>query len=98
MVPVDGAALSLTPHSRLVLISDPTEQPLSAELGKRLQRTFERGTGHGLLLLGAEQPSTALPLVLGWWREFGARYVSALCTLQESDSQSFIPVEPPPSL
>src|SRR5215831_4509960 len=98
MVPVDGAALSLTPHSRLVLISDPTEQPLSEELGKRLQRAFERGTGHGLLLLGAEQPATTLPLGLAWWREFGARYVTALCTHQESGSQSWIPVEPPPSL
>jgi non-specific serine/threonine protein kinase len=98
MVPVDGPALYLTPHGRLVLSSDPIEPPLSAELAKRLQRAFERGAGHGLLLLGAEQSETTLPLGLAWWREFGARFVTALCTHQESENQSWIPVEPPPSL
>jgi hypothetical protein len=50
-----------------------------------LLKAFERGSGHGLLLLGADEAGTALPPVLAWWREFGARYVTALCTGQESN-------------
>jgi len=33
-----------------------------------------------------DEAATALPPVLGWWREFGARYVTALCTKLESDT------------
>jgi non-specific serine/threonine protein kinase len=40
---------------------------------------FERGSGHGLLLLGAEQAGSVLPAVFGYWREFGCRYVTAVC-------------------
>jgi len=38
------------------------------------------------LLLAADEPGTALPPVYSYWREFGARYVTALCTRQESDA------------
>jgi hypothetical protein len=40
-----------------------------------------RGSGHGLLCLGADEVGTALPPVLSYWRELGARYVAALCAL-----------------
>jgi non-specific serine/threonine protein kinase len=53
---------------------------LSADLSNRLQHAFSRGAGHGLLQLGAGEVGTALPPVLGYWREFSARYVTALCT------------------
>jgi hypothetical protein len=75
---MDAAALSLTPHGRLVLVSD------SSARAERLRTAFERGSGHGLLLLGLDLAGTALPPVLAWWREFGARYVTALCTQPES--------------
>jgi hypothetical protein len=52
---------------------------------ERLVRAFERGSGHGLLLLGADETGTSLPPVYGYWREFGSRYVTALCTHQDSD-------------
>ena len=47
----------------------------------RLEQAFVRGSGHGLLYLGADEVGTALPPVLSYWREFGARYVTALCAL-----------------
>ena len=78
--------LCLTPHGRLVLVSDAGAQPLDAGLAERLQKAFERGSGHGLLLLGADEAGTTLPPVFAWWREFGARYVTALCAQQESDA------------
>ena len=75
--------LSLTPHGRLVLTHDADAPSLDSRLQDRLRAAFERGSGHGLLLLGADEAGTALPPVYSYWREFGARYVTALCTRQE---------------
>src|SRR5271157_5210689 len=78
--------LSLTPHGRLALTHDGTAPPLDGALALRLERALERGSGHGLLLLGADEAGTALPPVYSYWREFGARYVTALCTRQDADA------------
>ena len=87
---MDAASLSLglTPHGRLVLTPDADSLPLDHELGERLRQALERGSGHGLLLLGANEAATALPPATSYWREFGARYVTALCTHQEAESGS----------
>jgi len=79
-------SLSLTPHGRLVLTHDAGAQRLDSGLADRLAHAFERGSGHGLLLLGADEAGTALPPVYSYWREFGAHYVTALCTRQDSDA------------
>jgi superfamily II DNA or RNA helicase len=84
---MDGVALCLTPHGRLVIVSDAGAQQLDAGLVERLQQAFERGSGHGLLLLGVDEAGTTLPPVFAWWREFGGRYVTALCTRMESDTE-----------
>jgi non-specific serine/threonine protein kinase len=90
-------SLSLTPHGHLVLAHDASAPPLDGALGLRLQRAFERGSGHGLLLLGADEAGTALPPVYSYWREFGARYVTALCTRQDGDAAATrAPVPSPP--
>jgi non-specific serine/threonine protein kinase len=78
-------SLSLTPHGRLVVVHDADAPALESGLADRLQKGFERGPGHGLLLLGADETAAALPPVHSYWREFGARYVTALCTRQDSD-------------
>src|SRR6266567_701167 len=51
----------LTPHGLLTL--RPTEEApaLEPELGSRLEQAFARGSGHGLLWLGANEVGTALP-------------------------------------
>jgi non-specific serine/threonine protein kinase len=72
--------LALTPHGRLALIEDPDALPLDPELARRLRKAFERGSGHGLLQLGAAEAGATLPPVFSYWREFGAGYVTALCT------------------
>ena len=77
--------LSLTPHGRLVLTQDADAPHLDSGLADRLHQAFERGSGHGLLLLGADEAGTVLPPVHSYWREFGARYVTALCTRQGID-------------
>jgi superfamily II DNA or RNA helicase len=77
----------LTPHG--VLILDRTGGQIGDELtllpqqGSRLERAFARGSGHGLLCLGADEVGTALPGTLSYWRELGTRYVSSVCVLPE---------------
>src|SRR5580658_921402 len=86
-------SLSLTPHGRLVLTHEAEAPLLDGKLADRLRPAFERGSGHGLLLLGADETGTALPPVLAYWREFGARYVTALCT-QQADGEASRQVAP----
>jgi non-specific serine/threonine protein kinase len=69
-----------------VLTRDAEAPRLDSGLADRLLRAFERGSGHGLLLLGADEAGTALPPAPSYWREFAARYVTALCTRQDSDA------------
>src|SRR5712671_4121794 len=87
----------LTPHGLLILRH--TEEALALESGQnsRLQEAFLRGAGHGLLCLGADEVGTALPPVLSYWREFGARYVTALCALPDIGERVTKPPVPVPA-
>src|SRR5271157_5772787 len=76
----------LTPHGRLTLDEAPDAPLLDPEIAQRLRNAFERGSGHGLLQLGAAEAGAALPPVFSYWREFGAWYVTALCTHQDTDA------------
>jgi non-specific serine/threonine protein kinase len=73
-------SLALTPHGHVVLVSSADAPSLPQELQQRLEQMFERGPAHGLLDLGLREVGTALPSVLAFWRDFGARYVTTLCT------------------
>jgi superfamily II DNA or RNA helicase len=78
-----GAVLlvpALTPHGHLLLTEDRDFPALDDELAQRLRDAFARGSGHGLLQLGAGEIGTSIPPVFSYWREFGARYVTAICT------------------
>jgi non-specific serine/threonine protein kinase len=78
--------LNLTPQARLILAPDEGAAPLDSRLANRVSQAFERGQGHGLLLLGADEAGKSLPPVLSYWREFGARYVTALCTHADGET------------
>jgi non-specific serine/threonine protein kinase len=71
----------LTPHGLLTLRETGEALALEPEQGLRLEKAFARGSGHGLLWLGASEVGTALPPVLSYWRELGVRYVTALCAV-----------------
>ena len=79
-------ALVLTPHGHLVLTPDADAPGLDEALAGRLRCAFERGSGHGLFHLGADEVGTALPPAYSYWRELGARYVTALCSLPDLES------------
>ena len=69
----------LTPHGVLTLRPSGDGASLESDLGSRLEKAFAKGPGHGLLCLGADEVATVLPPELSYWREFGGRYVTALC-------------------
>ena len=87
----------LTPHGRLILgpvVEGPTLDP---SLARRLQDAFARGSGHGLLQLGAGEVGTALPPALSYWRELATRYVTAICTFPDAaadPSKAHVPAPP----
>jgi hypothetical protein len=69
----------LTPHGSLTIRRSED----AAEVANRahLETAFGRGSGHGLLYLGADAVGAALPPVLSYWRELATRYLTALCAL-----------------
>ena len=85
----------LTPRGHLVVAPSDDAHELDAALARRVERAFARGTGHGLLRLGAAEVGQILPPVLAYWREFAARYVTALCTRPDvEDLRAAIPAPP----
>src|SRR6266545_2948910 len=72
-------APGITPHGNLVLFASDDTPALEPAVAKRLLDGFARGAGHGLLQLGASEVGTPLPATLSYWRELGARFVTALC-------------------
>src|SRR5262245_25525706 len=85
----------LSPHGVLSLRPSAEAAGLDPARGARLETTFVRGAGHGLLHLGADEVGTSLPLVLSYWRELGARYVTALCATAsdgEGRTKSAVPL------
>ncbi len=87
----------LTPHGALILAPTEDAATLDDGLGARLQQAFARGSGHGLLNLGADQVGTALPPPLSYWRELGTRYITALCALPGLDGSGDKPSVPLPA-
>jgi beta-galactosidase GanA len=68
----------LTPHGHLSLAREADAVALDEEVGRRLEESFARGAGHGLLQLGASEVGTALPAVFSYWREFSANIAEFL--------------------
>ena len=81
----------VSPHGHLRLESDAALPPLPAELHDRIATAFESGAGHGLLHLGAAEVGTILTPAFAWWREFAARYVTALCATAADGNLAILP-------
>jgi superfamily II DNA or RNA helicase len=82
--------LTLTPRGHLLLTSDD----LAPSHAPSLDAAFARGSGHGILELGATEVGTALAPDLSYWRDFGARFVNAVCAHPHVDHATAI--DPPP--
>lgn len=86
----------LTPHGHLLLAPELDAPVLTDALRARLEQAFAQGAGQGLLQLGAGEVGTALPPVFAWWRDFAARYVTALCAAAEPAADDRSRTVPPP--
>jgi superfamily II DNA or RNA helicase len=89
---------ALTPHGRLLIVPQDDAQALDAALASRIREAFDRGSGHGLLHLGATEVGQVLPPTLAYWREFGGRFVTALCTRPEPEERGGELPSPPDEL
>jgi superfamily II DNA or RNA helicase len=84
----------LTPHGRLMLVPDQDAPILAEPIRVKLVGAFTRNMGHGLLHLGADAVGSALPPTFAWWRDFSARYVTALCATTEAGESDYIIAAP----
>lgn len=79
-------SLALTPRGHLLFTgADDVLRP-SAALSRSVESAFARGSGHGLLELGAAQVGTTLPADFSYWRDFAARFVTTICTHSDLDA------------
>src|SRR4051812_15801638 len=92
--------LRLTPHGRLVCEPTADAPSLDEAVAMRLGEAFARGSGDGLLRLGAGEVGQALPPIFVWWRDFASRYVAALCvhaaSAESGQAAAVVPPEVPP--
>src|SRR5438874_1974280 len=98
-MPLVSLAPVLTPHGRLVVERDEDAPALDGELAQRMEGAFTRGSGHGLLALGADEIGLALPPAFSVWREFAAVYVTDVCTrpIDAAEPHRAHPPTPPKS-
>jgi superfamily II DNA or RNA helicase len=71
--------LRLTPQGHLVAEDQEDAPEIDAHARTRLAEAFARGSGYGLVRLGAGEVGQSLPPAFVWWRAFATRYVGALC-------------------
>ncbi len=80
----------LTPHGRLAVVPQDDAAALEPFLAARIREAFDRGSGHGILHLGAAEVGQVLPPAFTYWQELGVRFVTALCTrpdIKERETQ-----------
>jgi len=94
---MSALAPALTPHGVLSLKPSNDATAWEPARSARLVRAFERGAGHGILCLGADEVGTSLPAALAYWRELGVRYVTAVCALPDMSEALTKPAVPSPN-
>src|SRR5688572_4600268 len=87
----------LTPTGRLLVAASDDGFPIDPVAAQHIELAFARGPGHGLLHLGAAEPATPLPPTLGYWRDLGARFVTAVCGVPDAAERGATLTIPPPS-
>jgi len=93
--PTPALSISLSPPGR-VHVDAPAGSDVTSSLAQ-IARHFERGDGHGVFRLGAAEPETPLPAVLGFWRDVGRAFVVRLCATEDLETlRQKIVVEVPP--
>ena len=82
-----GLVSALTPSGALSVRRDDAEgDPVDAAVAERVEVAFTRGSGHGLLHLGAAEVDTRLPPALAFWRDVGRAFVAHLCAVPDLEA------------
>src|ERR1700712_193962 len=79
-------SLALTPRGHLLFTASGNVPAAPAVAPPSLEAAFARGSGYGLLELGAGEVGTALPADVSYWRDFGARLVMTICSHPDVDA------------
>jgi len=88
--------LALSPSGRLRFSASETAIDVGPARLARLTEAFERGAGDGLMQLGGAELEGDLPPALGWFRDFGRLFFTALCALPDLDLPGAVSNAPPP--
>ena len=84
--------LGFTPLGRVSVVQEanaPSDAPglIPETQAKRMLKAFAAGQGEGLFLLATERWEGLLGASFRYWREFAARYLTALCHIPETTSE-----------
>ena len=88
--------LQLTPQGHLRLTDLDDAAPIDGAAAERLRNAFDRGSGTGLVQLGASEVETRLPTVYTFWRDVAGRYVTAACAAPTEAAGTVPAIAPPP--
>jgi non-specific serine/threonine protein kinase len=81
-----SVSLALSPRGHLLFSPGNEASSLSVDRLRSLGAAFARGSGHGLLALGAREVGTPLlPPDVAYWRDFAAGFVAAACAHPDLD-------------
>ena len=96
--------LVFTPSGRLVVVEptpdsarnegSPAPEIIDGRL-KKVAKAFSTGYDEGLFVLATERFDASLPPSFGYWRDFAAKYLTALCHTPVGVSGSLEPIAPP---
>jgi non-specific serine/threonine protein kinase len=81
-------SLTLTPRGHLLFSVADDDIGSPAALSHSVEGAFARSSGDGLLELGAVEVGTTLPPDFSYWRDFAARFVTAVCTHSDLDAHA----------
>ena len=93
--------LRLTPQGHLLCEAADDAPDMDEAAAARLGEAFARGSGQGLLRLGAGEVGQALPPIFVWWRGFATRYVGGAVPARSrhgngGSASAVVPEVPPP--
>lgn len=92
------AELVLSPEGHLYLAcTDRAGERLTEQIFEKIQRLFAAGSAAGLLHLGIEEFTAALPPSFYFWQTFSRRFITDLCKQSSANDGHQLPAILPPT-